>query len=140
MVLYRRMHLQLSRLTMKSSSPEILPGTLGDRVSLNSGMHNRATASLECPKCGKHTIVKRSPNQFDCLNCNFQKSLPPIAHLSKDSPYPTRPFGTTSNLYRLQQQASRAAAEQRYAPYEEDSKVPPLVFAAVAVIFGLILL
>ncbi|MDY7021597.1 MAG: hypothetical protein SWJ54_09575 [Cyanobacteriota bacterium] len=30
---------------------------------------------VECPKCGKHTIVQRNPDVFQCLNCDFQRDL-----------------------------------------------------------------
>ncbi len=31
--------------------------------------------SLECPKCGKHSIVEASANQYHCLNCDFQRQI-----------------------------------------------------------------
>jgi hypothetical protein len=30
---------------------------------------------LECPKCGKHTIIQRSNDLFQCLNCDFVRDL-----------------------------------------------------------------
>lgn len=125
----------------KTLPREILPSTFGPRASLSSAIPNRAIAALECPKCGKHTIVKRSGDRFDCLNCNFQKSLPPIAHFPNESAHLARASRTASRLHWLQQKAARAATEQQYAPYQEDSiKISPLLFVAIAVIFGLILL
>lgn len=35
--------------------------------------------STPCPKCSKRSIVQRSPNTFDCLNCNFHKRLPALS-------------------------------------------------------------
>ena len=30
---------------------------------------------LECPKCGKHTIIQRSNDLFQCLNCEFKRDF-----------------------------------------------------------------
>lgn len=30
---------------------------------------------IECPKCGKHTIVKRSETLFQCICCDFKRDL-----------------------------------------------------------------
>ncbi len=30
---------------------------------------------LECPKCGKHTIIQRSNDLFQCLNCDFVRDF-----------------------------------------------------------------
>ena len=50
-----------------------------------SGMSFAQSASVdavECPQCGKRSIVERSSNIFDCLNCGFHRELPPIARQS----------------------------------------------------------
>ena len=129
--------------TMNISSTELLASSLSNPYSLSSALPSRG-AAIECPKCGKHTVVKRSPNHFDCLNCSFQKSLSPVAHASTGSAYPPRQLSASSNLHRLQQQATRAVIEQqqhRYSAYERDSdNIHPLLFAASAVIFGMFLL
>lgn len=31
--------------------------------------------TLECPRCGKHTIVSYRDGVYTCLNCNFEKDL-----------------------------------------------------------------
>jgi predicted RNA-binding Zn-ribbon protein involved in translation (DUF1610 family) len=31
--------------------------------------------SLECPKCGKHTLVQRSNDVYVCLACDFKKDF-----------------------------------------------------------------
>jgi hypothetical protein len=36
--------------------------------------------SVECPKCGRHTIVELSPNIFHCINCNFERDLAHDSH------------------------------------------------------------
>ena len=30
---------------------------------------------IECPRCGKHTVVQRTENAYCCLNCNFHRDL-----------------------------------------------------------------
>ena len=30
---------------------------------------------VECPKCGRHTIVQRHQDVFLCLNCDFQRDF-----------------------------------------------------------------
>jgi hypothetical protein len=34
---------------------------------------------LECPKCGKHTIIQRNNDLFQCLNCDFVRDFSYIA-------------------------------------------------------------
>ena len=31
--------------------------------------------SVECPKCSKHSIVSTADGTYECLNCDFRKSL-----------------------------------------------------------------
>ncbi|PPT11252.1 hypothetical protein CKA32_002088 [Geitlerinema sp. FC II] len=31
--------------------------------------------ALECPKCGRHTIVRSSETQWSCINCDFSRDL-----------------------------------------------------------------
>jgi ribosomal protein L37AE/L43A len=33
------------------------------------------STSLECPQCGKHTIVSYEPGVYKCLGCNFERNL-----------------------------------------------------------------
>lgn len=33
------------------------------------------SASLECPKCGKNTIVSHHNGVYQCLSCNFERDL-----------------------------------------------------------------
>lgn len=30
---------------------------------------------LECPNCGKHSLVAQSRDKYSCLNCNFRRDL-----------------------------------------------------------------
>lgn len=32
--------------------------------------------SLECPKCGKHTVVEMSRHLYQCISCDFYRELP----------------------------------------------------------------
>lgn len=47
--------------------------------------------SLECPKCGKHTIIQRNHDLFQCLNCDFMRDF---SHIPEPiySPPPTPNF------------------------------------------------
>ncbi|MGC9505014.1 hypothetical protein [Baaleninema sp.] len=36
-------------------------------------MFDRET--IECPKCGRYTIVRQSETEWSCLNCNFSRDL-----------------------------------------------------------------
>lgn len=31
--------------------------------------------ALECPRCGKRTLVQKSQNRYQCLWCHFQRDL-----------------------------------------------------------------
>ena len=31
--------------------------------------------ALECPKCGKHSIVQHKSDVYCCLNCGFRRDL-----------------------------------------------------------------
>ncbi|NEQ45189.1 MAG: hypothetical protein F6K00_17155 [Leptolyngbya sp. SIOISBB] len=33
------------------------------------------SSSLECPKCGKNTIVSHQNGVYQCLSCNFERDL-----------------------------------------------------------------
>jgi len=33
------------------------------------------SATLECPECGKHTVVSYQAGVYKCLNCNFERDL-----------------------------------------------------------------
>ncbi|MEB3356401.1 MAG: hypothetical protein VKK04_06720 [Synechococcales bacterium] len=34
-----------------------------------------APTAIECPKCGKHTVVLHAPDLYQCLNCDFRRDL-----------------------------------------------------------------
>ncbi|MGF1495731.1 MAG: hypothetical protein ACFB8W_02740 [Elainellaceae cyanobacterium] len=34
-----------------------------------------APGAIECPKCGKRTVVLHSADVYQCLNCDFRRDL-----------------------------------------------------------------
>ena len=32
-------------------------------------------STLQCPQCGQHTVVPRSPNHYQCIACEFERDL-----------------------------------------------------------------
>lgn len=64
---------------MSGNSAEDHPSGSPLPVSSMSFGHRASTEAVECPKCGKRSIVERSSNIFDCLNCSFHRELPPVS-------------------------------------------------------------
>ena len=57
--------------------------------------NNRADClTTSCPRCNKRSIVQRSPNTFDCLNCNFHKQLPPVRPTRYSPPLNSLPLNS----------------------------------------------
>lgn len=83
---------------------------------------------LECPKCSKHSIVRRSPNTFDCLNCNFHKELPPVA------------ISAAKRQLTYTQLPNVRPSLADLDDFSEADKAQPLMFAVIAVIIGIIVL
>lgn len=138
----------------------------------------RFTDAVECPKCGKRSIVARSPNTFDCLNCNFHRELSPMrpsvsqpsskqhrAPHPKDSlvssrlaaSHPLRSGLPERGLERRMERGARRNLTQRsnlnalfaseayrtsleIGDEMEEETSQPWLFAAIAVIFGILLL
>lgn len=98
----------------------------------------RSTDSVECPKCGKRSIVARSQNTFDCLNCNFHRELPPVARQ-----FVSQRGGLNSLLspsgYRPSPATYRSPLES-VDELEDAEPGQPWIFAVIAVIFGILLL
>jgi len=123
---------------MKTSRPAMMP----------------STEAVECPKCKKHSIVKRSPNVFHCLNCNFQKELPPvsISNSARKAMYPGgaprrrhSDFILSNDPNHMSRRHSVGSSLHNGFGHGLDNasgpdKFQPVVFAAIAVIFGILLL
>ncbi|MEL6352513.1 MAG: hypothetical protein AAFR58_12175 [Cyanobacteria bacterium J06627_28] len=133
--------------------------------SLSSGRLLREAA--ECPRCSKRSIVKRSANTFACLNCGFHKDLPPVSPLASvgRSPLSNRPTKGRSERSsvvgepmlhpptdhallpgrhplnrRISVDPNLSYLEPLETEIGEGDKMQPLVFAAIAVIFGILFL
>ncbi|GEM_PF-5740930 len=37
--------------------------------------HEEVETNLECPRCGKHSILHVGDQTYACLNCGFRRSL-----------------------------------------------------------------
>lgn len=116
-------------------NPNMRSPSLLDSSSLMPGRLRSPSVSgpLECPKCSKYSIITRSPNTFDCLNCNFHKQLPPVV-----SP-PLKSFQQRQRSLSYSLEPSQKFANTIDSVPEAD-KAGPLLFAAAAVIVGILLL
>ena len=86
---------------------------------------NRLVEAVECPKCGKHTIVKQNDHLYSCLNCSFEKDLTP-ASLSTN-------LSTNLTVLDLMQDGSTLSLVDA----SNTSDPHPVLFIALAVLFGL---
>lgn len=84
---------------------------------------NRLVESVECPKCGKHTIVKHG-DAYHCLNCSFTRDL------SEDLSTSLTQFLSVSQDGQLIQ-----ALEVPSEATQGD--LHPILFIAIAILFGL---
>lgn len=89
----------LSAVTSGSSAEDHPSGATLPISSMSFARRAPADA-VECPKCGKRSIVERSSNIFDCLNCSFHRELPPVAHRS--GPSRTTPLPLSNPLSKSQ--------------------------------------
>lgn len=122
--------------------------------------------AVECPKCGKRSIVRRSADLFECLNCSFHKELTPVsvsrrANLFSVPGQASKPEGVSRGLSLHQQEplhsegigypsvksSGGSLSESLYShglsslePAAKPDRIQPLIFAALAVIFGILLL
>lgn len=109
-----------------------------------------------CPKCHKRTIVQRSLNTFDCLNCSFHKQLPPVSASSRRLIGSRGLMGDRStgleginaeggglgqgSLSRLIDAPTPSYRQPWQEPSAEPDTAQPLIFAAIAVIIGILIL
>jgi len=114
-----------------------LSANMSDRLSRAQRSRQLFDEAIECPKCGKHSVVRRSPNVFDCINCSFHKELPPVATSaslpSARLPRHSLPVQSLLNSPRL----SHPDLSLEDSPRD---KTHPLVFAALMVIIGILFL
>jgi hypothetical protein len=145
---------------MKTSLAATVPGSPGQSHSISQVLASGfGPLAVECPKCGKHSIVERSPNRFDCLNCNFYKALPPVSspaarsqrtfqeitqvcdHSSElqselQPPSPYRNIALSSDPQPLLEPPPLESLEE--AASADTSG--PLIFAVIAVLLGILFL
>jgi Zn ribbon nucleic-acid-binding protein len=81
---------------------------------------SRLIESVECPKCGKHSIVNHG-DKYHCLNCSFQRDL------------------SDTNAF-TQVLMSHEGALVQIADDPEQIDLHPIFFIAVAVLFGLLVI
>ncbi|NJM99134.1 MAG: hypothetical protein HC800_20110 [Phormidesmis sp. RL_2_1] len=118
----------LSAMMPSDSSNRYLSCSLSSPLSplLGDSLNRSSSETVACPKCNRRSIVMRSPNTVDCLNCSFHKELPvvsrsrPVAVISSD-PYYTKKIDSLDDI-------------------PSADKAQPLLFAAIAVIFGILFL
>ncbi|MGD1898192.1 MAG: hypothetical protein ACFB16_14705 [Phormidesmis sp.] len=136
------------------SSPQSLSRQSFGRRTLNA---------VECPKCGKRSIVARAHNVYDCLNCSFHRELPPVIKQPARL-LASQPVGQRANLLSSAPSASGGLllsddsrgsgrrsldallSSDAYSSLdladetESEDSGQPWIFAAIAVIFGILLL
>lgn len=145
----------------------LLAAMSGDSPDARSAVYSLSSSRLlreaaECPRCSKRSIVKRSANTFACLNCGFHKELPPVSPLASVGNRRTKGRSESSSVVgepTLHPPTGHALLPHRHPlnrrisidpnlsylePLEtevgEGDKIQPLVFAAIAVIFGILFL
>ncbi|MEO1623098.1 MAG: hypothetical protein AAFU53_18960 [Cyanobacteria bacterium J06632_3] len=82
---------------------------------------NHLVESVECPKCGKHTIIKQDDHHYRCLNCSFEKDLTPTSLSANLKVLDLVQDGTSLSLIDT----------------GRTSEPHPVLFIALAVLFGL---
>lgn len=119
--------------------------------------------SVECPKCGKRTIVQGSSYQYHCLNCNFHRDLSSKMSTGRrgsergysrsDRSYSSsrsrgRDSGGRSDFSRdfggldLGRGSREMGGSRDFAMPRRDreSEMNPFLFVLIAIIFGLLVL
>lgn len=127
--------------------------TLSDASSQRRLPNNAAISeTVACPSCGKPSIVRRSPNIFDCLNCNFHKEFPPLISASallEQSNSLTEQISDRDRAQRflaereqhpisVSAESNRRRIDARHRS-EKTDLFHPLFFAAIAVIIGILI-
>lgn len=60
-----------------------------------------APSSVECPKCGKHTVVELSPSLYRCLNCSFERDFSKSEERESESKGPGLVFAVITSILLL---------------------------------------
>ena len=137
------------------TATSFLGGTLPSRRANNT----LDCITTPCPKCNKRSLVRRSPNTFDCLNCNFHKQLPPISNEAslitpnriRDMERRKRALGIYNSTQSLESNSIDTPFGQgslsRFldtssvqSTHTETETAQPMIFAAIAVIIGILIL
>ncbi|MEL7037342.1 MAG: hypothetical protein AAFO04_17235 [Cyanobacteria bacterium J06592_8] len=101
---------------------------------------------VECPKCGKHTIVQRNPDVFQCLNCDFQRDLSRGQYKDKSKSLSSSSKKSSSGSYNSSYSSSSSGYSSSgggytKAEYKEDNSegglVGFLIVIATIAIFAL---
>jgi hypothetical protein len=77
--------------------------------------------AVECPQCGKYSIVKAEDFYYHCLNCNFHRDLSDIL---------------AQILMDLGQEENALAESLELTEESHPSDLNPLVFILLAILFG----
>lgn len=91
------------------------------------GKQNMMYDGLECPKCGKHTIIQRSNDLFQCLNCDFVRDL--------SYTYTSEPINTPPPEFFEVEPASTAPSKQPDDAWDAVGAV--IIFVILALFLGL---
>jgi ribosomal protein L37AE/L43A len=49
--------------------------TVRDYFNLNKRVANTQKSILDCPQCGRHSMVSPEPSVYRCLSCGFSRDL-----------------------------------------------------------------
>lgn len=96
---------------------------------------------VECPRCGKRTIVQRHPDVFQCLNCDFQRDFSRSQSRDKSKGSSGSQKSGSSGGYRTESSSSYSSYGGGYSKAEsrkEDSGggiVGFLIFMVVIALF-----
>lgn len=93
---------------------------------------------VECPKCGRHTIVQRHQDVFLCLNCDFQRDFSRSTQFrdtktSSSSKTQYRSDGYSSSIGSSRDGYSRTESKDK----QENGFLPILLFIILFLAFGI---
>lgn len=68
------------------------------------------SVSIECPKCGKHTIVEQPTGTFRCIACDFKRDF------SRDD-YSSKGRGGKKNRHQKSDRRKSGSEEENVNPF-----------------------